>query len=83
MAWHERPGPDLGGTPSEEDVSRTEAAHRVELDPDEQVNYTEEPQSPGTPADADPDEPDRTPDERRAQTPDQPPDETPDETGAS
>jgi hypothetical protein len=41
MAWHPREAPDLGGTPSEEDVSEADAARRVDADPEEQLNFTE------------------------------------------
>jgi hypothetical protein len=69
MAWHGQQGPDLGGTPSEEDVSAADAAHRVDLDPEEQVNYTEKRQAPGTPADAE--DPDSTPGNDAESHPDQ------------
>ena len=44
MAWHPREAPDLGGTPSEEDVSEADAARRVDVDPEEQVNFPEKKQ---------------------------------------
>ncbi|WGL51530.1 hypothetical protein P5P86_16375 [Nocardioides sp. BP30] len=33
---------DLGGVPAEEDVSAADAAERVDQDPEEQPNFTEE-----------------------------------------
>ena len=32
---------DLGGVPDEEDVSEADAAERLDLDPEEQENFTE------------------------------------------
>jgi hypothetical protein len=42
MAWLGRRAPDLEGVPDEEGISDADAARRVDEDPDEQVNYTEQ-----------------------------------------
>ncbi len=39
--------PQIEDAPAEEDIDRADAAERVELDPDEQVNYPDQPGHPG------------------------------------